>query len=187
MTLMETLNTPSNTYAPDFELPGIDDKVYHLGRYLENYQTVAVVFIGNNCPHVNCYLDRLKQIQHKFESLGFSLIAINSNDNGGTLEDSFESMKSFAAKNELNFPYLRDPTQDVAKSFKATVTPEVFLLNKQAIVMYKGKIDDGHDSADTVQNAYLESNIEALLNKTAISPSFTEATGSPIKWRANRH
>jgi peroxiredoxin len=183
MTLMETLNTPTNTYAPDFELPGIDEKVYHLGRYLENYQAVAVVFIGNNCPYVNSYLDRLKQIQQKFESRGFSLIAINSNDNGGTLEDSFESMKSFAAKNDLNFPYLRDPTQDVAKSFKATVTPEVFLLNKQSIVMYKGRIDDCQESLDRVQNPYLESNIEALLNKTAISPSFTEAIGSSIKWR----
>lgn len=180
---METLNTPSNTYAPDFELPGIDDKVYHLGRYLETYQAVAVVFIGNNCPYVNSYLDRLKQIQQKFESRGFSLIAINSNDNGGTLEDSFESMKSFAARNDLNFPYLRDPTQDVAKSFKATVTPEVFLLNKQSIIMYKGKIDDCHDSAEAVQNAYLESNIEALLNKTTISPSFTKAIGTSIKWR----
>jgi peroxiredoxin len=183
MTLMETLNSPVNSYAPDFELPGIDEKVYHLGRYLESYQAVAVVFIGNNCPYVNSYLDRLKQIQSKFASAGFSLIAINSNDNGGTLEDSFESMKSFAQKQNLNFPYLRDPTQDVAKSFKATVTPEVFLLDKSAIIRYRGQIDDSSNSASSVKNTYLENSISALLEGKEIKPSLTASIGSSIKWR----
>jgi peroxiredoxin len=180
---METLNTPINSYAPDFELPGIDERVYHLGRYLENYRAVAVVFIGNNCTYVNAYLDRLKQIQAKFESQGFSIIAINSNDNGGTLEESFESMKSFAEKHNLNFPYLRDPTQDVAKSFKVTVTPEVFLLDRQAIIRYKGSIDDSYDSADRVKSAYLENNIESLLQGKEVLTPATPAIGSPIKWR----
>jgi peroxiredoxin len=180
---METLNTPINSYAPDFELPGIDERVYHLGRYLGNYRAVAVVFIGNNCTYVNAYLDRLKQIQAKFESQGFSIIAINSNDNGGTLEESFESMKSFAEKHNLNFPYLRDPTQDVAKSFKVTVTPEVFLLDRQAIIRYKGSIDDSYDSAERVKSTYLENNIESLLQGKEVLTPATAAIGSPIKWR----
>ncbi len=180
---METLNSPVNSYAPDFELPGIDEQVYHLGKYLENYRAVAVVFIGNSCPYVNSCLDRLKQIQDKFSEAGFSIIAINSNDNGGTLEDSFESMKSFAEQKNLNFPYLRDPTQDVAKSFKATVTPEVFLLDRSAIIKYRGQIDDSVNSASSVNNAYLENSIQALLDGQEIMPSFTEAIGSSINWR----
>ena len=34
-----------NSYAPDFELPGVDDEVHHLARYLEEYRAVVFGFI----------------------------------------------------------------------------------------------------------------------------------------------
>jgi len=42
-------------YAPDFELPGIDDTVHHLARYLEKFQAVGVVMMRNHCPYVHPY------------------------------------------------------------------------------------------------------------------------------------
>ncbi|BAU63722.1 alkyl hydroperoxide reductase/ Thiol specific antioxidant/ Mal allergen [Stanieria sp. NIES-3757] len=173
-------------YAPDFELPGIDKQVYHLGRYLEKFQALGVVFLANNCPYVKKYLERLKQIQADFAADGFTLVGINSNDTDGTIQESFESMESFAQANELNFPYLRDPTQDVAKSFGATVIPEVFLLDRQAVIRYAGRIDDCSDSAEQVTNHYLRNNISALLAGKEINPSYIEPIGSSIIWRANK-
>jgi peroxiredoxin len=173
-------------YAPDFELPGIDKQVYHLGRYLEQFKAIGVVFLGNSCSYVKGYLERLKQIQADFVADGFTLVAINSNDAGGTIQESFESMESFATENKLNFPYLRDPTQDVAKSFGAKVIPEVFLLDAQAVIRYAGSIDDCPESADGVKNCYLRNNISALLAGKQISPTYIEPIGSPIIWRENK-
>ena len=33
----EQTNSVLNNYAPDFELPGIDEQVHHLTKYLENF------------------------------------------------------------------------------------------------------------------------------------------------------
>ncbi|MBE9170647.1 thioredoxin family protein [Pleurocapsales cyanobacterium LEGE 06147] len=184
---MKADKNPVGSYAPDFELPGIDRQVYHLGRYRENFQAIGVVFIGNNCSYVNGYIDRLKQIQAEFACCSFTLVGINSNDTDSTLEETFEAMNSFAEQNQLNFPYLRDPTQDVAKSFGARVIPEVFLLDSDAVIRYAGRIDDSLESADEVQISYLRNSIAALLAEKEIDPSYTEPVGSPIQWRKNNN
>ncbi len=170
-------------YAPDFELPGIDTQVYHLGRYLEQYKAIAVIFISNQCTKVNQYLDRIQKIQADFNPQGFSFIAINSNDFGDNLQESFESMALFAQKHNLLFPYLRDPTQDVAKSFGIKVTPEVFLLDNKSVIRYAGSIDDNPDAPDLVTKSYLRDSITNLLAAQKISITYTEPIGSPIQWR----
>ena len=183
---MEVNKNPVGDYAPDFELPGIDKQVHHLGRYLNNFQAIGVVFIGNNCSRVEEYIEQLKKIQTTYESQGFTLIAINSNDSGGTIEESFEAMQDFAEKQQLNFPYLRDPTQDVAKSFGAQVIPEVFLIDSQAVIRYTGKIDDSAESTDSPVNFYFQNSIDALLTGAEISPNSTKPVGEPIKWRGSK-
>lgn len=170
-------------YAPDFEIPGTDDEVHHFATYLEKYKAIAVVFMSNQCPHVNAYLERLKQIQKDFSSQGFTLIGINSNDGKQLPEDKFELMKTFAKEKNLTFPYLRDATQDVARSFKATNTPEVFLINQDWTIVYQGQIDDNSQNPDQVKNTYLRDNIQALLTGEDITIKSTEAIGCEIKLR----
>lgn len=180
---MEVNKSSVGDYAPDFEIPGIDKQVHHLGRYLNNFKAVGVVFLGNKFPHVEEYIQRLKNIQTEFESQDFTLIAINSNDSGGTIEESFEAMQSFAEKQQLNFPYLRDPTQDVAKSFGAELIPAAFLIDSQSVICYRGKIDDSPESTDSIVNPYFRNSIAALLTGAEISPSSTKPVGESIKWR----
>ncbi|WP_033374025.1 thioredoxin family protein [Spirulina subsalsa] len=170
-------------YAPDFELPGIDGEVYHLTRYREQLNGVGVVFMCNHCPFVGLYLERLKQIQTEFSSQGFTLMGINANDAAQVPEDSFERMKWFSAQQQLNFPYLRDPSQDVALAFGATKTPEVFLLDAAGKIRYQGAIDNYAESADKVTEAYFRENIKRLLTGEAIAPEFTEVIGCSLKWR----
>lgn len=179
---MEMIGTAIGSHAPDFELPGIDDRVHHLARYLEQYQGVGVIFLGNHCPSVQSYLDRLKQIQTDFQDKGFTLIGINSNDASQYPEDSFEQMKSFAQEGDLNFPYLRDATQDVAHCFGANKTPEVFLLDGEGILRYRGGIDDCPDCPEEVESAYLREAIASLLSGEPIAIESTEAIGSSLKW-----
>jgi peroxiredoxin len=173
---MTTDRNPVGDYAPDFELPGIDKKVYHLGRYLTEFKAIAVVFIDNDRPETDLYLDRLKAIQAEFVPQGVTLIGISSNDDRDSLANSVEKMQYFAQKHELTFPYLRDPTQDVAKSFKVEVMPTVFLLDNTTVIRYAGKIDEpGRD--------YLRNSILSLLKGNAIEPSYTEPIGTPLQWR----
>jgi peroxiredoxin len=170
-------------YAPDFELPGIDGNVHHLARYLDKFQAVGVIIMCNHCPYVHRYLDRLKQIQTDFQAQNFTLIGINANDEQQYPADSFDKMKAFAAENQLNFPYLRDVTQDVAQSFAAQRTPEAFLLNQSGVICYSGAVDDNVQDPAAVQVHYLRDAITQLLASQAIAQSAAPAVGCTVKWR----
>ena len=181
--ISETTGTPINGYAPDFELPGVDEEVHHLSRYLEKFRAIAVIFMCNQSPCVELYLNRLKQLQADFQDRDVTLIGINANDVNQHPDENFENMKIFAANNQLNFPYIRDMAQDVAESFGASHMPEVFLLDQDGRLRYKGLIDDNADNPEAVQFSYLRSAIDQLLNDQPIEPSSTNAIGCTLKWR----
>ncbi|MCU0567269.1 MAG: thioredoxin family protein [Oculatellaceae cyanobacterium Prado106] len=174
---METIGS----YAPDFELPGVDGQVHHLARYLEQFRAVGVVVMCNHCPYVKLYLDRLTQIQADFQGQGFTLVGINPNDDQQFPEDSFEKMKSLAPG--LNFPYLRDVTQDVARSFGAQKTPETFLISPEGIICYQGGVDDNPQNAAAVKQHYFRNAIAQLLSGQTIQQPSSAAIGCSVKWR----
>lgn len=171
------------SYAPDFELPGSDGKVHHLARYLEQYQLVCVVFMSDRCPHVRAYLDRLKQLQTDFQERNVAFIGINSNDAIQFPEEGLENMMTFKATHHLNFPYIRDVTQDVAKGFGAQKTPEAFVLDSQGVIHYRGRIDDNAEQPTAANAPYLQQAIVQLLAGEPIATPVTEAVGCPIQWR----
>ncbi|MDJ0715643.1 MAG: thioredoxin family protein [Prochloraceae cyanobacterium] len=170
-------------YAPDFELPGIDQQVHHLARYLEKFRAVGVVFLSDKCPYVQMYLDRLDQIQTEFKERGFTLIGINANDTTHSQENGLEQMKNFATEHEIVFPYIKDTAQDVARCFQVKLTPEVFVIDKNYEVCYRGAIDDSPESANSVKKAYLRDSIAALLSGKEIEPVKTKVVGTGIEWR----
>lgn len=180
---MGKTNTNIGSYAPDFELPGSDGSVHHLFRYLEKYQGVCVIFMSDLCPYVRAYLDRLKQLQTEFQDQNVTLIGINSNDATQFPEECLENMMTFKATHHLNFPYIRDITQDVAKGFGAETTPEAFLLDREGVIYYRGQIDDNAEEPTAVKIPYLQQAIAQLLAGEQISTPETEAMGCPIQWR----
>jgi peroxiredoxin len=180
---MEALGTAIGGYAPDFELPGTDGAVHHLARYLEKYQAIGVVFICNHCPYVQMYVDRLKQLQTEFADRGFTLIGINPNDAEQYPADGYEEMQAFAEAQAVNFPYLRDMTQDVAQTFGAEKTPHVFLLNREGRLCYSGAIDDNAQDTSAVQQQFLRGAIAQVLDGQPIAQPETTPIGCSVKWR----
>ncbi|BAZ17464.1 alkyl hydroperoxide reductase/ thiol specific antioxidant/ Mal allergen [Calothrix sp. NIES-4071] len=178
-----TTDTPIGSYAPDFELPGIDGQVHHLSRYLEKFRAVGVVSMCNHCPYVGYYLERLKLIQQEFSSLGFTLIGVNGKAVNQDLVENFDSMKAFAYKHELNFPYLWDSTQDVTRSLGAVVTPMAFLIDFEGKVRYRGQIDDNPENPEAVQVQYLRNATASLFANNNIDITDTEPIGTAIIWR----
>ena len=176
------MNTIGN-YAPDFEIPGIDKEVYHLGSYLKKYKAIAVVFMGNYSSNVDRYIEVLKQIQTEFADRSFTIIGIDSNHRTEPIAESMAVMQEYAQNKNLNFPYLRDPTQDVAKSFKVKVIPSVYLLDSDAVIRYQGGIDDCGESTEETTNHYLRDSISAVLSDQKVAKDYIEPVGDEIKWR----
>lgn len=183
MNILETINTPVGSYAPDFELPGIDNQVHHLSRYLEKFRAVGVIAMCNHCPYVSLYLDRLKNIQAEFAQDGVTLIGMNCRMTTQNLSKSFDEMKAFAERHQLNFPYLWDSTQDVTRSFGASKTPMAFLVDQNGIVQYKGQIDNYPQEPSSGGEDYLRNAIASLCSNQAINLAQTAAVGTSLIWR----
>lgn len=184
MVILETIDTPIGSYAPDFELPGTDNEVHHLSRYLEKFRAVGVVTMTNNCPYVKLYLERLKNIQAEFCGERFTLIGMNGSDAIANPSENFEKMQAFGKIQNLNFPYLWDSTQDVTRSFGGTKTPTAFLIDRDGVVCYKGQIDNNpHNIPGVVGKHYLKLAISSVLKGEEIAPKETEVIGTYLTWR----
>ncbi len=61
-------------------------------------------------------------------------------------------MIEVAEERELNFPYLKDADQSLAKSYGALVTLHAFVLDKERNLRYRGRIDDSRDPSKVTTN-----------------------------------
>src|SRR3990170_1394460 len=149
----------------DFRLKNVDGKMIGLSDY-KAVKGAVIIFDCNTCPYSKAYNDRIIALNKKYSPAGFPLITINANDPQQSPGDSFEEMAARAKKKNYDFPYLIDETQQVAKSFGATNTPHVFVLQKTGNdfkVAYIGTIDNNSKDASAVTKRYVEEAIDALL------------------------
>jgi peroxiredoxin len=167
--------------APDFSLPGVDGKTYSLAGFAAK-PALVVIFSCNHCPYVQAYEDRLIAIQRDYEDRGVQLVAINSNDDRNYPEDHFDNMVVRARQKGFNFPYLRDASQAVARSYRATHTPQLFVFDGQRRLAYIGRIDDNWERPKAAKIHYLRDAIEAILQGSAPAVPTTHAIGCTIKW-----
>lgn len=179
---MATENLQIGSTAPGFNLTGVDGKSYSLKNFSDK-KALVILFSCNHCPYVQANEDRIKEIQKDYASKGIAVIAINSNDAVKYPEDSFENMKRRAEERGFNFIYLRDESQEAAKAFGATHTPEIFLFDEERKLRYHGKIDDNWQDASLAKNKYLRNAIDELLSGNEISMPETFSIGCTIKWK----
>jgi peroxiredoxin len=169
--------------ACDFKLPGVDGKNHTLVGENNGSKAVVVVFTCNHCPYAQAYEDRLKAIQKDYGPKGVRLIAINPNDARAYPEDSFDSMKQRATKRGINYLYLRDELQVVAKAFGAECTPEVYLLDDSYTLRYNGRIDDNWQAPKAAKSHDLREALDDLLAGKPVRNPLSHAIGCSVKWK----
>jgi peroxiredoxin/membrane protein CcdC involved in cytochrome C biogenesis len=179
--IMATDTLKLGSKAPDFSLEGVDGKTYSLESFKDK-EALIVIFSCNHCPYVKAYEDRIIKIQEDYAPR-VQVVAINSNDDVNYPEDSFEEMKKRAEEKKFNFPYLRDETQETAKAYGATHTPEIFLFDKNRELRFHGKIDDNWQDPSAVKQSYLRDALDELLAGKEISVPETFTIGCTIKWK----
>ena len=169
-----------------FSLKSVNGKMVSLNDY-RNGRGVIVVFTCNHCPFAKRYQDRINELNKKYASKGFPVLAISSNDAVAVPEDSYDNMITRAKQKKYSFPYLFDESQDVAKAFGAVKTPHAFVLSLEPTgsftLKYAGAIDDNCDEPEKVKNKYVESAVNAILENKTIAITETKSIGCGIKWK----
>ena len=143
-----------------------------------------VVFICNHCPFVHHIVDELVMIANDYRVQGLGIMAISSNDVIKYPQDSPELMTEFAFQNRFEFPYLYDESQEVAKAFDATCTPDFFLFNSENKLVYRGQIDDSRPgNGIPTSGSDLRNAIDSVIyNRNLASPQ-KPSVGCGIKWK----
>jgi peroxiredoxin len=175
----ETL--PIGSPAPDFSLPGTDGKTYRLASFA-GAKAVVLAFTCNHCPYAQAYEDRFMALIKEFGPRGVAFAAINPNDAQRYPDDSFAKMKERAAARTFTFPYLRDETQQVARSYGAVCTPHYFVLAGGNIA-YEGRLDDNWKNPEAATAHDLRSALTAILAGRAAPQPTTNPMGCSIKWK----
>lgn len=148
----------------NFKLQATNGESYSNYTFADKY-ALCIVFIDNNCQYSKAYWPRLLKLNDMYEEDNLAIIAINPVPTNQDAEDSISNMVELLKKyNHSNFIYLKDETQEVAKAYGATKTPEVFLFNSKRELVYTGCIDDNWENESQVMMAYLEDAIEYCLD-----------------------
>jgi peroxiredoxin len=175
----QVLNTGEK--SPDFKLKGVDNKIYSLKDF-DSSKSLLVVFICNHCPYVKARIGDIVNLQSMFKSSELQVVGINSNDPNYEGE-GFDNMIKFAREYKLNFPYLIDDTQLMAKAYGAVCTPDPFLFDQERRLIFHGRINDALEPEMTPKVFVMENNVRKVLRGEKIEKDFDPSIGCSIKWK----
>jgi thiol-disulfide isomerase/thioredoxin len=162
------------------QMRGVDGRSYTLDAF-DGSEVLVVVFIGNGCPTVRAYEDRLKDLHERYADKGVQIVAVNANNPHLSPFDTYPEMVSRGNEAGLPFPYLKDEDGALARAFGAISTPHAFVFDGQRRLRYRGRIDDARNP-ESVKHRDLEEAVGALLDGRTPTVEVTDAFGCSIIW-----
>ena len=182
---MALLSTPLCNYGekmPNFELMNIDNSFINQ-EMIKGKNGTLIFFICNHCPYVKAITKKLVYTVNKITKLGITSVGIMPNDTIKYPEDNFDNMNNFFKDNELNFPYLIDSDQSIARNFGAVCTPDFFGYNSKNELQYRGRIAEMINlKFVNDKNDLLDAMIEISRKQRGPKNQFASA-GCSIKWK----
>jgi hypothetical protein len=142
----------------------------------------VVAFTCNHCPYALAWHGRLLAVARDYEGRARVLL-VNPNDAERYPRDSADAMRErVEADGGWPAPYLRDESQDVARQYGAKTTPDVFVVDGEGRLAYRGAPDSDYE--DPSQDAsWLRGALDAVLAGETPDLAETEPVGCSVKWR----
>jgi peroxiredoxin len=172
--------------APGFELRGTDDESYALDDFAD-CEAVLLVFTCNHCPYAKAKFGVLNDIAADYDDV--AVVGVNPNDAEEYPDDSFGRMQELVEDGTVRYDaYLRDESQDVARAYGATCTPDPFLLRNAGdgfALAWHGRLDDAlnPDDEPTRPGGDMRDAIDSVLAGEDVEKGFLPSRGCSIKWR----
>ncbi len=169
------------TRVENFTLQDFRGKSHSLADFAGS-KLVVVAVLGTECPLCKLYGPRLAEMAAELGPKGVAFVGLDANR-----QDSITEMAAYARIHKIEFPLLKDLGNAVVDQLGAQRTPEVFVLDQDRVVRYRGRIDDQYGfqsgagySRPKVTRRDLADAIEQLLAGKPVSQPTTEAVGCLI-------
>jgi peroxiredoxin len=161
-------------HAPDFTLPDTAGQEHSLAG------PAVVAFTCNHCPYALAWHDRIADAARDYPDVSF--LAINPNDAERYPGDSLEAMRERVENEDWPMPYLRDESQDVARAFGAKTTPDIFVIDADGVLRYRGAPDADYRD-ETLAAGWLRDALNCLRAGEDVTRPETDPVGCSVKWR----
>ena len=160
-----------------FELTDAQGREWKSDELLGTKGTV-VAFLGTQCPLAKQYTYRLNELEREFRDQGIRFVAIDAN-----VQDSLAEMAAHTRRFGMEYPFLKDPSQDVADHLGVTRTPEVCVIDSERVLRYRGRVDDQYGigfAKDQPVHEELKEALNAILESKEVAVPTTPASGCLI-------
>lgn len=163
---------------PPIRLRDTAGKEWSLSAAEGSWATV-VAFLNFNCPVSNQCVPVLNDLADRFGTEGVTFIAVVCD-----AADAVE-VDRLAAESKIACRVFFDPDKAAAAHFRATTTPQVFLLDHNRVLRYTGLIDNRYSSRLVRQPkadaTYLADAIAAVVAGQTVAIKETTPIGCPLE------
>lgn len=186
MVLLDSENVDLGTSMHEFDLANACGGMYS-DAHLEK-KIAVIAFICNHCPYVIKIAEDFSALAKKYKDT-VEFVAISSNDPDYREEDSFENMTKFAEKYDFTFPYLFDESQEIAKTYGAVCTPDIFVYKVDSSVDMIEQMKTSEELESNYKLAYhgkfedLDQALSDLESSDKVSFEQFPSCGCSIKWK----
>ena len=158
----------------NFSLTDVNGKEYSLTDFSDS-KAIVVMFLATQCPIVHDYAKRVSEISKEYTEKGFTFVGINSNK-----QEDIEEIIGYSEKNNFDFVMLKDWNNVIADQFKASFTPEIYVVSTDLELLYHGRIDEDR-KGENIKHHELRSTLDAILAGEEVPVKKTKAFGGTIK------
>lgn len=172
--------------APDFILTSIDGNEHSLSDF--RGQFVVLEWVNHGCPFVRKFYDvgEMQRLQEEFTAqdvIWLSICSSRSGEQGYMTKE--EARAAVAEIGSQHTAYLYDEPGDVGRLFGARVTPHMFVIDPDGVLIYQGAIDSVRSAnpadIEGAENYVVSALEQAMAGEEVVTP-VTTAYGCTVKY-----
>lgn len=172
--------------APDFKVADMNGKVHQLSDYKGKY--VVLEWTNEGCPFVKKHYEshNMQKLQKEYTSKGVIWLTVASSVKGKQGHWTPEQAKAKAKEWGIaSTAILLDGDAKMGKAYGAKVTPHMFIINPEGVLVYNGAIDS-NDSTDPKDIAtatnYVDEALKSSMKGEPIKVSTSKPYGCGVKF-----
>lgn len=171
--------------APGFTLTDLNGKEHTLSEYTAKGKTVVLEWFSPDCPFVKKHYREdtgtMLAIEQDMKDQPVVWLRINSARKGHPTT-GVEHNKKAAQDWGITTPILLDETGSVGMSYNAKRTPEMYIINKEGVLVYHGAIDNRSDASAPGDVNYVRNALQQVLAGETVTTTETKAYGCGVKY-----
>ncbi|HUA38075.1 MAG TPA: redoxin domain-containing protein [Candidatus Sulfopaludibacter sp.] len=171
--------------APDFTATDINGKTIHLSDY--KCKIVVLESYNSDCPycHNQYKTGAMQALQRKLASQGVVWLLVNSVNPKNFSHRTPEQARAEMAAEKMDVTaWIDDSSGAVGHLYDMKTTPDMYVINKEGILVYQGAIDNQPDPFHDPTKAqnYVSEAIAAVLADKPVAVTETKPYGCGVKY-----